>query len=494
MPMSKFSLSRLLPSRFRPSSVREEADFRAALRSANTAELAVLSRFEGAKEREWIEQRLRIPIHKFADFTSYMETGHKRVWATYRACKLIAATMVSATFKVERGGESADGQRPAVNVEGSVDSMGFAAGGFIERPNPYDTWEELIEMYVFHQELTGNAYWLKDEMDLRGRPSALYPLLPQHMRYTPDPAAKIKNYVYHVNGKEITFEPSQIIHFKQINPVDLHLGMGSIEPSQGLYNSFINKGTLEERFLENGAQPSGILTRDTEEQLDPVQWEKLKAKFVADYTGKKNAGKVAFLNGKWAYAKLGLTMDEMQSIEHNKWNVEQIFLNHGVPLSVAGFQSANYAIARQEEMNFRRYKVVPLLDSFCGRVNADGFIQAAKPGAKIFYELGGLIDVEQIVKDYGPLVDRGCMTRNEMREMVGLPIIDNDPFMDTFTVNGGTVPLDMIGTTAPPDSALLPPEEEDPEEQNEPDPNAPEEHPEPPQPEPSAKSKKQRKK
>ena len=226
--------------------------------------------------------------------------------------------------------------------------------------------------------------------------------------------------------------------------------MGSIEPAESLYSGFINRNSLEEKFMANGAQVSGILVRDTDRDIDPEQWDAMKKKFNLEYSGRKNAGKTAFLNGKWAYHKLGMNMAEMQTLEREKWSVHQIFLNHGVPLSVAGIEgAANYATAKQDEINFRRYKVVPLVNQLVGKINSDGFFRGnLGDELKMSYELSGLIDVEQIVKEYGPLVDAGAMTRNEIREMCGLTEVDN-VLLDQFMVQANIVPIEMAGYSDP---------------------------------------------
>jgi len=407
----------------------------------------MLSRVANEKERQFIERRLGLPIHRFSDFSSFMETGNKRVWATYRACKIISAVVVSAGVKViKKGSEDSD----QVEIPEGPDTVRLSSGGFLSQPNPYDSWEELMQMVVFHLELVGNAYLLKDEMDALGRPTAIYPLLPQYVKLVPSKNEKVSRYIYAVNGTEVQFEANEIIHIKETNPADLHMGMGSIEPSQTIYSQYINKAALEERFVENGAHLSGILTREDEgaNEIDEERWDQLKKKFNLEYSGKRNTGKVMFLNGKWAFHKLGLSMTEMQSLEREKWTVEQIFLNHGVPLSVAGLQVNNYATARQDEINFRKFKAVPLLDLIIGKLNADGFIQAVDPDHVLVYELSGLIDVEQVVKEYGPLLKMGALTRNELRTLCGLGVI-NDPLLDEFTVEGNVIPLSLIGTGDP---------------------------------------------
>lgn len=392
----------------------------------------MMSRLPGRKERDYIEMRLGVPINKFSDFSSFLSCGNKNVWATFRACRIIASVMVSAQFKL-------------VSERDTSDEFARRSAWFLQRPNPYDSWEEIMEMWVFHMELVGNVYWLKDELDLYGRPKAIYPLLPQYVRVVPDAKTKIAKYIYHVQGREIHFLPEDIIHFKSVNPTNMLIGMGSIEPSQSIYNNFINKNVLEEKFMENGAQPSGILVREDAVENQP-QWEALKKKFIANYGGKKNVGKTAFLNGKWQYHKLGLSMIEMQSLDREKWGIEQIFLNHGVPLSVAGIDGAsNYATARQDEINFRRYKVVPLIDLLVGKINSDGFFRApTEEHISLGYEMSGLVDVEQVLKEYLPMLKAGVMTGNELRELAGLPLSDNI-MLDQFLIPSNLMPIEMAG-------------------------------------------------
>lgn len=402
------------------------------LQGASPSEVSVLSRDSfDKKERDFIEMRLGVPINRFTDFSSYMQTGHKKVWATFRACKIIASTMVTAQFKVVKDGDKSN-------------DVTKKFGAFIHRPNPYDSWEELLEMWAFHMELVGNAYWLKDSMDALGRPDGIYPLLPQFMQVVPDEKTRVAKYIYKVNGRELIFTPDEIIHFRATNPDNLIMGMGSIEPSEAIYNEYINKTVLGEKFLQNGAQVSGILSRETE-VADEGQWTALKRKFNLEYSGTRNAGKTAFLNGKWSYTKLGMTLQEMQAIEKEKWNIEQIFLNHGVPLSVAGVDgAANYATSRQDEINFRKYKIVPMMDILVGKINADGFFHSGREEVRLTYEMSGLVDIKQIVDEYGPLVDKGAMTLNELRELCNLPIVKNE-HLNQFYINSGRIPLEMVG-------------------------------------------------
>jgi len=285
------------------------------------------ARIPDSKARRFIENTLKVPIHQLASNTAYMKVGSEKVWASYRACDLTANIMLSTRFRI-RGQKTGT---PVVNKE---------LERLMTQPNPWDTWQELIYQWTFHMKLTGTAYWYKDQMDKRGRPLHIYPLIPQFVKPIPDEQKKIAGYIYEVNGKSIKFDTDEIIHFKRPHPSDVIKGLGDVEPCKELFREYIMRGDLETRFLSNGAMPSGVLTKkDAVEEEE--EWARMKKWWSANYEGRDNAGKTAFLNGDWSYLKLGLTHQEMQSIDSEKWGVEQIFNAHGVPLSLAGIEKAS---------------------------------------------------------------------------------------------------------------------------------------------------------
>ncbi len=389
------------------------------------------------KAREYIESRSGVPIQKLTDYGGFMSAGQGRVWATFRANHLVASTVSSAKFSVvnRRTGKALD--------------ESFEPAKFLVQPNPWDSWEEVLYMLVPHLKMVGTAYLYKDEMDLMGRPKGVYPLLPQYMVIVPDRFNRIKEYIYRINGEEIHLDPETVIQFRRPHPSSFILGLGEVEGGQALFESFINRGLLEEKFFTNGAQPSGILTRKSDNPIDADEFDMVKTKWDKRYGGRANAGKTAFLDGEWNYIRLGLTMQEMEAIEKEKWSIEQIFTLHGIPLSVAGIRdSANYATAKEEARAFRANECVPLLRLITGKLNSNGGLAMPYGNQWRFnFDLSGLVDVEQVMKDYGPLFDRGAMTGNELRLKAGLEKSD-DPQLDQYVITNNRIPIEMMGMSA----------------------------------------------
>jgi len=390
------------------------------------------------KAFEFIERLTKLPIYKFSDYKSYVDAGSGLVWPVFRACHITAGVLVKTQFQIV---DSTTGETPRV-VDPDLQRL-------MTQPNPYDSWEELVYVWTHHMKLTGNAFWLKDEMDGLGRPSKVYPLMPQFVEIIPDAKKKIASYRYRVNGRSLIFLPDEVIHFRRPSPSDSILGIGDLEPAKSLVGDFINRDVYNEKFIENGASPSGVLVREDAVE-DEEAWQKFKAWWDRMYSGKRNVGKTAFLNGKWTYQQLGLSAQQMQSIEREKMSVQAIFTAMGVPLSIAGIEKAsNYATARQDDVNFRKYECVPLIDILIGKLNGvNGIVRPFGDKLRMDYSLTGLVDVEQVMKDYKPLFDIGGMTINELRVMAGLPVTDN-VLHNQYYVTTNAMPLEMAGLANP---------------------------------------------
>lgn len=383
------------------------------------------------KDYRFIERLTNFKLSELTDYESYLKGATEKVWASFKACDITSNTVLQTQYDVISGnGEVVN------NAE--LDRL-------VSQPNPHDTMEELLYLTCFHLKSVGNAYWLKDQIDAAGRPKNLYPLLPQYVKIEADEKSKIKSYEYNINGKYITIDPSEIIHFKRPHPNESIFGLGDIEASVPLFNTFINNDNYSQNFYKNGAFPSGVLVRE-EYDGDEVDWQRMKRKWASEYTGEGSQGRTAWLNGKWNYIQLGLSNKDLQTIEQSELNTEQIFLAHGVPLSVAGIkESSNYATARQEYINFRRHTVLPMVQLIFKRINHDsGFIKNFNPDWTLSYKLSGLIDVEQAAKDYELLVKYGAMTLNEYRVACGLDET-NDENHSRYYTESTRVPLEIAG-------------------------------------------------
>lgn len=395
----------------------------------------MLQRFKqwlrGGKAATFLERPEGIPISQLRDYDSYLEAGSKKIWATYKSCDLVGTTIQNVPWRL------ADMRDNEVNIRPLVRLFTF--------PNRWETFAEFLYKLACHRKLTGDAFILKSEVNANGnRPRELFALNPKHIRIVPDHVEKIQGYIYRTPRGDIPLEPDEVIHIKKPHPNNEYWGIGDIEAGESLFNEHINRNTRTEKFWKNGAAPSGILSYKRE-VFDQKEWEDAKREFRRQYGGIDNAGKTAMLSGEWNYQQLGMTASEMQDIERSRWTIHQIFHMHGVPLSMVGIEkAANYATAKRDERNFRRYTVLPELKLIQDSLNTD-LVAGFRDDITFQFVLGGLIPLGEIVEDLSPAFDRGLLSINEFREQLGFPRIEENPNFDQHYINSGLVPVDLAG-------------------------------------------------
>jgi HK97 family phage portal protein len=430
------------PSAKNANLIKSRSDLLTALRTND--EKSLLG-YDDERQFEGILGLTAVPgvrTNRFRGYSDYLAAGTKKIWATARCCELKANVVISTDMKlIKRGAKP--GTRPP-NVDPELTAL-------LQNPNPFDTISEMLFLWVWRMELTGNVFWMKDQMNGLGQPKAVYDLNPRFMVIVPDKKLRVSHYLYRVNGVDIRFDPDEIIHFRRPHANDPLWGLGHLEQGESLYDDHINRTLYNTRLMANGAFPTSMLVKEDFDGA-PEDWQLIQNNFNERYAGVRNTGKVAFGNGKWNVLKLGVDADKMQEIEKATRNIEEIFVNHGVPLSVAGFGAANYSTARQDDINFRKYGILPQLNLYADVMNSPrGFIQAFNPELKLDFSLSGIIDVEQVTKESEPLLRSGSITPNDFRERVGLPRVDNE-FLDQYYILNTLVPIEVAGI-APDDAA-----------------------------------------
>lgn len=373
-----------------------------------------------------------VPIATLRNYEDYLKAGTGQVWATWKAIDLIANEVTATPHFLSKKGKT----DPVANTE--LDRL-------FSYPNEWMTFGELKYLTIFHLRLAGNAYWFKAETRLDGtRPRAIFPLNPKRVRIIPDASGFPAGYEYTVNGKKTVLETDEVMHFKRPHPDNDHYGIGDVEAGKPVLVEQINRDQFTEYLWKQGASPSGVVAFKNAHE-DPVEFEKAKQRWNKEYSGVKNAGKTAFLSGEVSYVRLGASMAELQQLESKKQTLEEIFMLHGVPLSVAGVrEAANYATAEIDNQRFKRYAVMPDVRTLAETIQTD-LILGYDPSLVLNWDVSGLVDIEHVAKVWAPMFDRGAITRNELRQRAGLPRDEADPSMDQYYLSAGFTPADLAG-------------------------------------------------
>lgn len=371
-----------------------------------------------------------IPLTKLSDYASYLKEGTSKVWAHWQASNIVAQAVQEVPVRVRRRDRE-------VNVPDLQQLLTVA--------NPEMTFDELLYLLVMHLKFTGNAFIAKMR-DGGTKPRALYPMNPKRVKIIPDNKGNVIGYTLDVgSGTLLPFDPDDVIHFRRFHPNNDFWGIGEMEAGESLIQGVINTADWSRNFWKNGAAPSGILVEKSDTGINEQDFEQAKRTFRKEYGGRDNSGKLAMMTGKWEHIKLGLTMEEMQSIESQRWSIEQIYMLHGIPLSIAGVKdAANYATANIDEVRFRKYVVRPTVRIFGTTLTSDLASEFGND-LKIEFALSTLENLESVMLGIAPAFDRGIISINEAREICGLkPDPDNEEWERRF-ISGNLIPLEMAG-------------------------------------------------
>ena len=289
------------------------------------------------------------------------------------------------------------------------------------RPNPFEGFGAWFEAMVSYLLLSGNTYI---ERTL-ARPSdklELYALRPDRMKIVPgNKSNPITRYEYMVNGNTTPFEPELILHIKYFNPLNDFYGMSPIEASARSIDENNESRKWNVALLQNSAQPSGILS--TDQTLSEETRNILREQAVELYGGSKNAGNVFVAEAGLKFQPIGLTPVDMSWLEGSKLSAREIAIAYNVAPELIGDNSSktysNYGEARKA---LYQETVLPLMDYLKDAFNnwlvplwgENLYLDYDKDGIEALQE-----DQDKLYNRMFGAVDRGIITRNEAREMLG---------------------------------------------------------------------------
>ena len=311
------------------------------------------------------------PLYSKFTISKATKEGFQKNGTVYRVVYLITKAAASVPWGV-------------VNEEGEVQENDPLTKLF-EYPNPHVTRQDLFELLVSWQELTGNAYAKKVKGG--GRTTELWPISPD--RIAPIPAKEVDEWIkgYTLDkSKNVAFEPDEIIHLKLFNPANPLVGISPLEAISKTVDVDNDQEDFNKAAMQNRGVIDGVLSFKREftsqDQADAIS-EKLNEK----YAGPKNARRMGIVGSEAKYTRTAMTPAEMDFIKSRKFNREQICIAFGMPVIYLGaMEGATFANFKESEIIFWVSTVIPLLDDMADAFN-HSFIDELKPGQKIAYNI-----------------------------------------------------------------------------------------------------------
>ena len=257
-----------------------------------------------------------------------------------------------------------------VRVNNAGDEEPVTSGRLYDRmqqPNPQQSIYDFIESHQSSMELAGESFIELDRgVTGTGQVQGMYvlPIFDEHtMRVIRDPGVKgspdgpVRGYIYTVQGKQVPFLTSEIIHVKYYNPFDPFRGFPPLRAAALAVDSDVKSHEYNHMFFSNSAVPSGHF--ESEDQITESQWKRFVRLIQARHQGHKKSHRPLLLRGvKWKQTQLNPKDAELVNLM--KLSRSEIIAAYGVTPVVAGILEKNpQANAEVQERAFWKGAIVP---------------------------------------------------------------------------------------------------------------------------------------
>jgi HK97 family phage portal protein len=293
------------------------------------------------------------------NFGQYLKSYADEAWV-FICVRLIANTIAGTPWKIVK-----EVVRNGVVVQEPVwDSELYWLLRNVNEADPNSTWNSLMGFTVANTELTGNGYWLLDEI-VGAEPKSILPLLSDRVTIKQGSGDKlIESYVYErKDGQKKPYPAEEILHFKYTNPGSYFYGQGAF--SAGRMAVETHKGSVESNNNLFRQGSIGLQIYQTEQNLSAENFNRLRAQFKDNYSGKQTAHKFLILENGVKKAEGGATAKDLDFVNGQKLTREDICGVFGVPPILAGnLDKATYSNYKESEKIFWKSTILPKLQAY----------------------------------------------------------------------------------------------------------------------------------
>lgn len=218
------------------------------------------------------------------------------------------------------------------------------------RPNKYMNINDYIKLLMVDVLLDGNHYTLL-KFDKDGDVESLIPL-PSSTQPVKDPEGNLW-YQTNINNEVKVLYPWEVIHVKGFTRDGIN-GKSPIAviASRVESNELANK--YNSNLLEKGGAPKGIL------KVPGMLNEDAKNKAKAEWKRVNGADAIAVIDSGLEYQQLGMTNDDMQFIDSQKFNTQKISAIYKVPLhKLNELGRATYANIEHQALEYVKNALQP---------------------------------------------------------------------------------------------------------------------------------------
>lgn len=318
----------------------------------------------------------------------------------------------------------------------------------LDRFNEFTSKTSGFYLTESHQNLTGDAFWYVDGKGINIK--GIYLLQPDKVELSlGDPSYGqfiINAYKYKdtIDGKQVeeTYEPDEIVHFKQPNPDNPYRGKSKVEAASEEIDTDNLAQLANKRLYQQGLISNFVLS--TEKFLTDEQAQSVEAKLKANYAGAKNAYKTLILSGGLRPESITLTNKEMETIALQKWFRDKIMSIFGnTPSSIGIVEDVNRANAESGILHWKRTTIKSEMKTIADTIN-EFLLPRFGDNLVLGFKDPVPEDRQQKIDETVKLRGANIITPNEAREGLGYDPV-NDEGADELAFN----PVNPIVETLP---------------------------------------------
>jgi HK97 family phage portal protein len=300
--------------------------------------------------------------------------------------------------------------------------------------NPITNGFDLTAQRIMWQELTGNAYLLKQgSIGLGGPPAALWPLPPQWTWVIPDPTRRrwLDGYLYGSDmASRVIYQPEQVIHFKRPHPSNMYYGLGKLQAAWAAVRIDHANHAMDQALADNQARPDYIIAM---EGADEKTVKRTQTQVDARHRNPNKSGRPMVVGGGKVDIKT-LTFAPKE-LEGRDDVIEEIAAIFQVPVSLLKANDPNLASAEAGYGHWRAGTILPLCRMDEQQLNQDLVPHYSLDDLCLAYDNPVPADLDKEHERGVKSTSYAIRTINEQRVIEGLEPSD-DPAADKLLFNG----------------------------------------------------------
>jgi HK97 family phage portal protein len=258
-----------------------------------------------------------------------------------------------------------DGQDERVEV---LDHMALRVWN---RPSPFMTGQEMVQVMEQHRLLTGESWLQVIRPAGIPFPTGLMPIRPDRMEPVPDPEKYLVGYMYRSpDGEKIPLELDDILFSRTPNPVDSYRGWGAVQSIMADLDATKASAEYNRMFFRNSAAPGGVI--HVPEEISDPELQRLRAQWDEGHRGTHNAHRPTILTAGMTWENVAFTQRDMQFAELRKVSGDVIREAFCFPVARLGTsESVNRANAEAFELMYSRWLIKTALNKIKQMLNSE---------------------------------------------------------------------------------------------------------------------------